>query len=638
MFAQKPPSRQIPGILSYMEYFSSKKAAYSIYFSTIGTFSFLSFILNAIYTDIWNFIFFILVIMMFLMISGSGIILTRFYYSKRAPILVGPPNGWVIQLNAFLSAIIGISLLIGQIVVIFLRNIAFQEVFFILGTIVTYIIGFVIYYSFTTVGTYGNLILALTQPVVGIFLYSIFTAQISYLFFIKAIIFFCSCALIFAIPYARSMSRVSDIYREATGIGGYPFIRAFILSLMTDGNDKMIESFFDRIGVLEKVKIQYLAIRNSDTKKIKGLFFVPNIHFGPFKTCGSSDLPEHIYKEFNYITGTTVYHTTNDHTQNLTSQTELDKVLDQIKKDINKIENDDSLIWTNNIKNVSRKISNSAKLIGTVVDNTAIIFVTRHPLPSDDIQAAIGERINEIASDYGYNDIIIIDSHNSIIGDEILIKPKSYEAQDIISVSEKFLRSIKKEKNNERSPNGVQYGVARDPLSQFNEKDGIGYGGLVVHMFKDTNTSQKTVFIHFDGNNAFVDIRSYILNMLQNRGIERGEVTTSDSHTVARKFTQRAYSPIGEKIKLPTILEKLNILLPKANQDLEDVEFCYYKSIIPQIKIWGDPRYFDVIMNTLQECIRISQRLLTLSLILPTFFSLILLLFFYQITDVFNIF
>ncbi|TFF83659.1 MAG: DUF2070 family protein [Promethearchaeota archaeon] len=638
MFTQKPPSRNLPGILSYMEFFSSKKAAYSIYFGIIGIFGFLSFIFNVIYTDIWNFIFFLLVILMFIFISGTGILISVFHYSKRAPILAAPPKGWAIQLNAFLSAIIGISLLIGQVLVIFLRNIAFQEVFFILGTIVTYIIGFVIYYSFTTVGNSGSLILALTQPVVGIFLYSIFTAQISIVFFIKAIIFFCSCAFIFAIPYSRSMSHVSDIYREATGIGGYPFIRAFILSMMTEGNDQLIESFFDKIGVVEDVKIQYLAIRTTKEKKLKGLFFIPNIHFGPFKTCGSSDLPEHIYKEFEHVIGTTVYHTTNDHTQNLTSQQEVDKVLDQIRNDINKIESDDSLTWTKDIKNVTRKISNSAKLIGTVVDNTAIIFVTRHPLPSDDIQAAIGDKINQIAKDYGYNDIIIIDSHNSIIGDEILIRPKSFEAKDIISVSEKFLRSIKKEKSQEGVNYKVHYGVVRDSLDQYDEKDGIGYGGLVVHMFKDTNTNQKTVFIHFDGNNAYVDIRSYILNMLQNRGIERGEVTTSDSHTVARKFTKRAYSPIGEKIKLQTILEKLDMLLPAANQDLQEVEFCYYKSIIPNIKIWGDPKYFDVIMNTLQECIRISQRLLTLSLILPTFFSLILLLFFYQITDVFNIF
>ncbi|MCJ7648250.1 MAG: hypothetical protein MUP85_06530, partial [Candidatus Lokiarchaeota archaeon] len=56
-----------------------------------------------------------------------------------------------------------------------------------------------------------------------------------------------------------------------------------------------------------------------------------------------------------------------------------------------------------------------------------------------------------------------------------------------------------------------------------------------------------------------------------------------------------------------------------------------HDSIEENVKIWGDPKYFDVIMKTLQECIRISQRLLTLSLIAPTLISLVLLIFFFTV-------
>ncbi|MFW9784374.1 MAG: DUF2070 family protein, partial [Candidatus Heimdallarchaeota archaeon] len=175
-------------------------------------------------------------------------------------------------------------------------------------------------------------------------------------------------------------------------------------------------------------------------------------------------------------------------------------------------------------------------------------------------------------------------------------------------------------------------GVAKDLLKDFSERDGIGTGGLVVHLFVNTITNQKTILVHFDGNNAYADIRSFILNMLQNRGIEYGEVTTSDSHTVARQFTSRGYSPIGEKIKLDFILRKLEDLIPKAEKSLTNVEFSYYSSEVDNVKIWGDPKYFDTIMDTLQECIKVSQKLLTYSLILPTFFSLLILLFYYNIT------
>lgn len=639
MYSQKQPSRQIPGVISYMDFFSTKKLAYSVFFSLPVVIGILSMILNTIYSGVLNFVYLFVNISIFFTISGSGAILSLFYYAKRAPILNSPKKGgWGLQMNSFFSGIIGISLLIGQILVIFLRNSTFRDVLFMLGTIVVYIIAYVIYFSFTTAGKYGNLVLSLIQPVVGILLYGILTTQISILFFIRSIIVFCLCAFIFAVPYSRSMVRVSNIYRELTGIGGYPFIRAFVLSMMTEGNDDLVEEFFEDVGIYSNVKIQYLFIRTTKSKKIKGLFLIPHVHFGPFKTCGSSDLPAKIYENFPNIPGTTVYHTANDHTQNLTSQKEVDKIFSRIKEDVNKIEKIGSDNWIHEIGNISRKMANSAKLIGIEIGDIPIIFLTRHPLPSDDMHALIGEEIRNHAKKEGFKEIIIIDSHNAIIDDENLISFGSIESNDLIHVARNFMKSSKEQ--NIKSKSIVHYGIAKDPLSEFSEKDGIGPGGLVVHLFKNATTNQKTALIHFDANNAYLEVRSYILNMLQNRGIERGEVTTSDSHIVARKFTRRGYSPIGEKIKLDNILEKLDKLLIKAESNMEEVEFYYHDSIEENIKIWGDPKYFDVIMKTLQECIRISQRLLTLSLITPTLISLILLVFFFDtgLTSIFNLF
>ncbi|MHA1320113.1 MAG: DUF2070 family protein, partial [Promethearchaeota archaeon] len=537
MYAQQPPTRHIPGIISYMNYFSSKKSAYVIFFSVPAILAVLSFILNSLYTNIWNFFYLSNVLLTFYSTSGGGILISIFFYSKRSPLLAEPPKGWSFQMNSFFTGILGLSLLIGETITIFLRNITFQEVFLILGTIISYIFAYVVYFSFTTVGKYGNFILAFVQPVIAITLYSIFASQLKFLFFIRAILFFTICAFIFAIPYARSMARVSNIYRQATGIGGYPFIRAFVLSMLTEGNDDLIEDIFDKIGVSSNVFIQYLAIRSKATQKVKGLFVVPHVHFGPFKTCGSSDLPAHIYETFSKIQGTTVYHTTNDHSQNLTSQKELEKVLNKIKSDVKYIEENNKVEWIEEVNATTRSMSNSAKLIGIDINNVAIMFLTRHPLPSDDIHAEIGNEIRKIAKAKGYREVIIIDSHNSIIKDEVLIRNKSIEANDLISVSKKFLVSNKAKENDEKIL--VQYGVAKDLMTEYTERDGIGKGGIVVHLFKDIESNQKTVFIHFDANNAYVDIRSFVLNMLQNRGIERGEITTSDSHTVARQFSAR---------------------------------------------------------------------------------------------------
>jgi predicted neutral ceramidase superfamily lipid hydrolase len=511
---------------------------------------------------------------------------------------------------------------------ILLNNIVYQEVFLILGTIIAYTIAFIIYFSFTTVGKRGYFFLPLAQPVTTIVLYALYSGQFNSDFFVRALIFFTGCALLFAIPYRRGLFQVSNVYREATGMSGYSFIRAFILSMMTEGNDDLIETYFDRVGIKSKVKIQYLVIRSINSKELKGLFITPHIHYGPFKTCGSSDLPEHLYKAFKDIPGTTVYHTTNDHSQNLTTQGYVEVVVDRVKQDIAKIRNDNEIKWVKEVKDFTRKISNSAKLIGMEVDNVPLVFITRHPLPSDDIEAEVGEEIRDYALSKGHQDIIIVDSHNAIIGDEILITKNTIESKDLVNVSKNYINS-----KTIRDTQEVQmlYGVAKSTFKGYSEKDGIGFGGIVVHLFKNSETDQTTVLIHFDGNNAYVDIRSYILNMLQNRGIERGEITTSDSHTVARQFSARGYSPIGDKIKIDDILKKLNILIQEAEDNLEPVEFYYKASNEDNVKTWGDPRYFNTIIDTLKECIKVSQKLLTFSLIIPTFFSLILLLFLYNI-------
>jgi putative membrane protein len=628
MYAPKQLKRRAPGIFSYIEIFSSKLLAYCMFFGTPVIISAFSLIIYLIFQQEWTFIYIFTLTFIYLIVSSSGVIISLIFYSKKAPILKLPPKGWTIQFNFFFTSIIGGSFVFGKIMVFFFENNAFQEVFFMLGALLAYILAFVIYFSFTTLGYRGSLILSLIQPVIAIISYSVFTVQFSVTFFFRAIVFFCSCAFLFAIPYGRGMSHVSKIYREATGLGGYRFIRAFVLSMITDGNDDQIEELFDNVGIMSKVKIQYLLIRTERNNDLKGIFVVPNVHFGPFKTCGSSDLPEHIYKALKDVLGATVYHTTNDHTQNLTTQGEVDKIIKKIKIDIHDMQNDSTIKWIKNVKDFSRHISNSAKLIGFKIGDVPIVFLTRHPLPSDDIQVQVGEEIRDIAESNGFRDIMTIDAHNSIIGDEILIIKDSIEANDLINVSRNYLSSKNIIENNEIP---LLYGVAKDKCSEFTEKDGIGIGGIVVHLFKNSKTEQKTALIHFDANNAYIEIRSYVLNMLQNRGIERGEITTSDSHTVARQLTRRGYSPIGDRIKIDIILEKLKILIKEAEKDLEPVEFYYRDSIVENIKIWGNPSYFNVIMATIQECLRVSQRLLSLSLIIPTFFSLILLLFYYNL-------
>ena len=192
-YSRKSTSREAPGVFTYMEMFSSKVWSYSIFFLAPLVIALLSMLFNIFLLGAWEFpnsiVYFIQIFALFMLISGISAAITLIFFTKKSPILGAPPTGWGLQMNSFFTAVIGISFLIGQILTFLFGNIAFQEVFFILGTIVAYIMAYTIYFSFTTLSSRGFLILALVQPVVGIILYSFWTAQVTIQSFVLLVSF-----------------------------------------------------------------------------------------------------------------------------------------------------------------------------------------------------------------------------------------------------------------------------------------------------------------------------------------------------------------------------------------------------------------------------------------------------------------
>jgi hypothetical protein len=142
-----------------MELFQSKKLSYSIFFGTPIVFGIFSLLLHYNIVNELEIFHFIRFVVFFLLVSSLGTIFSIKFYSKKVPLLRAPPNGWAVQMNTYFSALIEVTFVFGQIVSIFLQNIWYHEVFLILGTIISYIISFVIYFSFNTVDPPGYLIL-----------------------------------------------------------------------------------------------------------------------------------------------------------------------------------------------------------------------------------------------------------------------------------------------------------------------------------------------------------------------------------------------------------------------------------------------------------------------------------------------
>lgn len=540
-------------------------------------------------------------------------------------------------INAYGTGMFAISYMLGFVVTYLLERlyavvgIGFVEIFFMIGALISYIVLFVVYFSFTNVGPPWYILLALIQPVVGIILYSffeqqfsLFSSQINIIFFLKAMIFFTSSALIFALVYAPAMAYVSLKYRKPMGIGGYNFIRAFVAALLTENQEDQIEKFFENVGEARDLKLQYIALREQQTKKIKSIFLIPNVHFGPFKTSGSASLAEDIYRTFPEIPGMTVLHTTVSHGQNFTSHHSNQKVLTQIREDIAKMQ-----FQIPNMSHFLRVSKDKAKLLGTVINGVPLLLYTLHPLPTDDIIPEVGARIKAIVEGQHFKEPLVVDCHNSLIGDEILVEPDSPEAHEMYEITKDFCNQINQEQenlnNNPLESNEVLYSVERDPLKEFVIGDGIGAGGIIVHLFKIKD--QETALIHIDANNATTPVRSAMVNLSENLGLNRIELSTSDTHAVVRILSSQGYFPLGTKIHAEVLVEKVRQLITKARQNYTKIEIATFLSSNPNYRFWKDISYFEVIMGTIERCLVVSKILLTIGLIIPTFITVILSLF-----------
>ncbi len=611
-------SRTSPGVFAYINVFRSKRFVFPLYALIPFLIGITSVMLRFLRSHAWEWEFFTRDFVIFFTLLTAGSLCT-WMFKKKAKFL---NMSFSFLINEYVCIFFGASYLAAHFLLIFYNNLALIEVFFLLGAIIAYVLSFMMIFSFTTVGPPWHFFLPTVQPAVGIFLYAFFSNQATPDFFIRAVIFFCICAAIFAIPYSLSMFSVSNVYGRHLGTGGYKFIRAFILSLLTENNDDEVEVFFDEIGVKRDVDVNLLAFRVPGQSNLKGLFLTPHVHFGPFKTAGSSALANHLYKAFPNIPGLTIFHTACTHGENLTRHGQIEKIKRHIEENLTHL-----TFSQETVPQFMRTYNAKARVIGTMFGKAPFVITTRHPLPSDDIEPALMLKVKQAFADKGYQQPMFVDAHNAIVGDEILVKADSEEGQEIIQACQDFANlDFAKQTQSGR----LFYGVSRDPLDEFTYQDGVGDGGLIVHVLQIR--SQKTVIVHIDGNNAVPDYRSRVVNLLETKGFDRIEVTTSDTHVVARVLSPRGYNPIGVKISINSLLGKIDHLVDEAMKNLEPVEFATLTTTVPQLRVWGNQEYFeDIVIPTIQKCVSVSTLMLSAGIIIPMFFSFLLLSVFYGI-------
>jgi putative membrane protein len=204
---------------------------------------------------------------------------------------------------------------------------------------------------------------------------------------------------------------------------------------------------------------------------------------------------------------------------------------------------------------------------------SALVLVSLAPNPTDDLDFSTGYAIRETVRGCGYDDSLVIDSHNCLSPGSGLVHFGSKISNDIIETAK-----ISAQVAHENSSRGLKVGIAESRGLRVSSLGPMGIQVLVLEV-----QGQKTAYILFDGNNLVPGFREEI--MADVRGlVDEAEVLTSDNHIA--NITYGSYNPVGlhSRRELAGLTKNL---VAKAVGDLEDAEVAMKTGIIEDFKVFG---------------------------------------------------
>jgi putative membrane protein len=339
------------------------------------------------------------------------------------------------------------------------------------------------------------------------------------------------------------------------------------------------------------------------TNKHHNLYWVlPNIHPGPFKEIGGSNLPYQIYNYFSQKA--VVFHSPSDHSLNIPSKGE---VLEYLKS----LSNTQKTLDYGSTCSIPIQIKNKkATVTGIIFDNTPILMLSFAPYGMEDIPEEISKELETYSKNEGFKRLFIIDSHNAMgkkIGksenEELLIAGKT--CLKILKKSPQYSFKIGLSNTNEIK-NNIVFG------------EDIGKSGLSIILIDvnkndDNNSNHNNQYVigWADSNNMKSGLREYIIKFLEQKGIRMLEICSSDTHENSGFRTSEGYYPFGHITKFETIADHYYKLIELAYKKLEVYGYEVFH-IVSTVKVMGTNQFRDY-SNALDKAMNLTKKFLIIT-------------------------
>ncbi|HID91110.1 TPA: DUF2070 family protein [Candidatus Bathyarchaeota archaeon] len=384
-----------------------------------------------------------------------------------------------------------------------------------------------------------------------------------------------------------------------------PLFRAFASVWMEDEPD-LLEGFLEKGGERVNALLQVLGFGEN---VIRAVIIAPKVHYGPFRSVGSSQLPFIIGSRVEAL-GRIAFpvHTTVGHEMDLTSRAECEKLVQKA------IEVMDSAEVVDGGTPLVRCRSDHACATCQIFGKKALVILTLAPRTTEDPPSWVAASIGKEARSMGIH-AIVIDAHNSLRDGEAITEEEVRELERVA------IEALRKAHSKPRYP--IQAGASHvDP--RFTVEDGMGNGGINALVIRSHD--QTVAYVLVDGNNMVPGLRERIIESVKELGVVECEVLTTDTHVVnAIGSSRRGYPLLGESIPQQEIVEDVRAAVTRALGAMV-ASRVFQGCDMVEVRVVGR-KMLQQLCETVDWGVRFEKKLL-LSLFLPsTIASLFIMLF-----------
>jgi len=390
------------------------------------------------------------------------------------------------------------------------------------------------------------------------------------------------------------VSLVEQHGRKSVGIGALELFRAFLANWVV-GLASPLEGYFEKMGSEANVAVKLLGFKGGEAQE--ATIVVPNVHPGPFRNLGSSNLPWKIQQTLQKKRHMVVLvpHGASGHEMDVTSRAQEQRILDAV---FGLADFGDYSREASKMVRVDMGVASSTcQIIGKV----AFVTLTCAPASMEDILPEVGIQIVERARALGIEEVILVDAHNSIGGKFEV--PVLSDAQ-LVGLRSAAQSAIERALQLKRF--SFSFGASQVMPTEFKIEHGIGPGGITTAVVDVEG--QRTAYIVIDGNNMVSGLREKVLGSIGDL-VDDGEVLTTDTHVVNAVSTiERGYSPIGESIDHGVLLSYIREGIASAREKAVVSSAAYRVGIIHGVHVIGETKLRNISL-LVDSTLSLSKRL-----------------------------